>query len=85
MSKKQTRRMEFEQARDEVRARLSQGDKLLSKRGVADRLDMSVSNLDRLRSLGLFPKPFRIGSGSGQLRWFESQIADFLIQNQEVA
>jgi predicted DNA-binding transcriptional regulator AlpA len=50
-------------------------DKLISLRGTASRLDLSVRAVYRLIARGLLPRPVKVG---GATKFFESDLSSYL-------
>jgi excisionase family DNA binding protein len=54
-----------------------EGEQLLSRREVAERLGVHPRTVARMICEGRLPDPFRLG-GKGDLRWRESDIDDWI-------
>lgn len=55
-------------------------EKLLSKRAVADILDVHPQTIMRHVRQGSFPQPLRMGDVGSAVRWRESDVAAWIAQ-----
>jgi predicted DNA-binding transcriptional regulator AlpA len=58
-------------------------DKLLSKRTVADILDVHPQTIMRLVRRGTFPPPLRTGDIGSAVRWREADVAGWIEQRTQ--
>jgi prophage regulatory protein len=59
------------------------GDRMLRRRAVMDRVGLSFTTIWRLYRRGLFPRPVRLSPGT--VGWRESEITAWLEQRESIA